>query len=372
MEREYKLFEPIEMWHVAHLATFLSQLESSGARTATLRINSPGGSWMAGQLMRVSLLSSRLKVTTVNEGIVGSAATLVFAAGNIRQCQPHAKFMMHQVSSEPGHVQVKELKRAVAAQEALNRSTAEMYVVASNKTVEEWEQMMEAETWLSAEQAHTMEFCTEVLPAKPGHVAADASMAAADVHKYYMSLIPPTNEMKLDEVKNALAQAGVTLAADATDADVLAAITKLKNEAPKAGETVQPKTETEDPAITELKRQLQELKDSRQSDQQKQIEGVVNSAISSGKITAAQKDTYTSLLKADFTNTSKILGEMPARTSTAQRVNQAGGSGKATGADARNDWDFDKWSKEDEVGLRDMKRNNPEQYQNLLASSGLI
>ncbi|MCB2379807.1 ATP-dependent Clp protease proteolytic subunit [Hymenobacter sp. BT635] len=369
MERDYKLFEPIEMWHVAHLSTFLSQLESSGARTATIRINSPGGSWMAGQLMRVQLLSSKLKVTTVNEGLVGSAATLLYAAGNVRQCQPHAKFMMHQVSSEPGYVQVKELKKAVAAQEALNRSTAEMYVVASNKTVEEWEQLMEAETWLSAEQAHTMEFCTEVLPAKPGLVAADASMAAADVHKYYMSLIPPTNEMKLDEVKNALAQAGVTLAADAIDADVLAAIAKLKNQAPTP-EAPAPKSEDDNNELAKLRKKIQDLEESRQSDQQKQIENVVNSAISTGKITATQKDTYTSLLKADFTNTTKALDSMPGRTSTAQRANSQAASGAAN--TARNDWDFDKWSKEDERGLREMKRNDPDQYQNLLTSSGII
>src|SRR5205823_3334252 len=100
MQREFKLFEQLEMWHVAQLDTFLSELEQAGARTATIRINSPGGSWMAGQRMRGAILGSKLKVTTVNEGLVGSAATLPFAAGTVRHSQPHAKFMMHQVSGE--------------------------------------------------------------------------------------------------------------------------------------------------------------------------------------------------------------------------------------------------------------------------------
>ncbi|MDF7813617.1 ATP-dependent Clp protease proteolytic subunit [Hymenobacter sp. YC55] len=362
MQREFRLFEQIEMWHAAQLDTFLSELEASGARTATIRINSPGGSWMAGQKMRGYILASKLKVTTVNEGLVGSAATLPFAAGAVRQCQAHAKFMMHQVSGNVSG-QVKDLKKALASQEALNRSTAEMYVVASTKTVEEWEQMMEAETWIGAEEAHQMEFCTEVLPAKPGQVAADASMAAADVHQYYMSLLPQQDEMKLDEVKNALATAGIKLADNATEADVLAAIAKLKNEAKQPDA---PAAKAEDEIeIGKLKKQLKELEDARKGDQAQRIEEVVNSAVSAGKITAAQKPAYTALLGVDFTNTAKILGEMPGRQSVAHRVNGQAASSVAV-TEARNDWDFDKWSKEDEKGLLAIKRNDPDKYQNLL------
>lgn len=362
MEREFRLFEQIEMRHSAQLDAFLSALEQSGARTATIRINSPGGSWLAGQKMRASILATKLKVTTINEGIVGSAATLPFAAGNVRQCQAHAKFMMHQLSGSVNG-QVKDLRKALASQEALNRSTAEMYVAASNKSVEEWEQMMEAETWLSADEAYAMEYCTEVLPAKPGFVAADATMAAADVHQYYMSLIPQETEMKLEDVKNSLVLAGVKLADNATEADVLAAIAKLKNEASA------PKPDEDE--LAKLKRELQELKDSRATEQGQRIEEVLNNAVSTGRITATQKDTYKALLGADFTNTAKILNEMPARQSLARQANQAAANGTATGTDARNDWDFDKWSKEDEVGLRDMKRNDPDKYQNLLANSGI-
>ncbi|GGF22320.1 ATP-dependent Clp protease proteolytic subunit [Hymenobacter cavernae] len=360
MERELLIFEGIEMWHAANLDTFLSNLERSGARSCTIRLNSPGGSWLAGQTMRARILASKLTVTTVNEGLVGSACTLVFAAGNVRQAQAHAKFMMHQISGQVDG-QIKEIKKVLAAQEALNRSTAEMYVAVSTKSVEEWEQMMEAETWLSAQEAKAIAFCTEVLPAKVGLVAPDASMSGTELHKFYMSLIPKqTEEMKLEEVRNALGKAGVKLADNATEADVLAAIEKLQN---KASEPVAaPKSEETE--LERLKRELQELKDSRANDTANQIEQLVNSAISSGKITATQKDTYTSLLKADFTNTSKILGDMPGRTSVAQRTNLIAST---TGADSRNDWDFDKWSKEDERGLLDMKRNNPDKYQNLVA-----
>jgi ATP-dependent protease ClpP protease subunit len=363
MQRDYQLYEQIEMWHVAHLDTFLSELEQAGARTATIRLNSPGGSWLAGQMMRGRILSSKLRITTVNEGLVGSAATLPYAAGAVRQCQAHAKFMMHQVSGEVSG-QIKDLRKAVAAQEALNRSTAEMYVAASTKTVEEWEQMMEAETWLGAEAAKTMGFCTECLPAKPGLVAADATMAAADVHKYYMSLIPKNTEMKLEDVKNALGKAGVKLADNATEAEVISAIEKLKNEAPAA--LVEVREIGQDPDIAELKRQLKELKDARANEQTQHMEEVLNSAVGAGKITAAQKPSYQALLTADFTNTAKILGEMPGRQSVASRANQAAST--ATGTDTRNDWDFDKWSKEDEKGLLALKRNDPDKYQNLVAS----
>ncbi|WP_044003042.1 Clp protease ClpP [Hymenobacter swuensis] len=365
MEREYRLFEQIEMWHAAHLDTFLSELEAAGVRTATIRINTPGGSWLAGQKMRTRLLNSKLTITCINEGLVGSAATLPYSAGKVRQCQPHAKFMMHQVSSAV-EGQVKELKKAIAGQEALNRSTAEMYEAVSSKSADEWERMMEEETWLTAEQAKTIGFCTQCLPARAGMVAPDATMQVAELHTYYMSLIPNSApEMKLDEVKNALRTAGVTLPENATEADALAAIAKLQNQV--VAPEVTPKAEQGETELEKALKRIKQLEDDKVTGQTQRIEDVVNSAISSGRITAAQKDLYTSLAKSDYTNTAKLLGELPARVSVASRTNLAASAGgKASGADSRNDWDFEKWSKEDERGLLDIKRNDPDKYQNLL------
>jgi len=362
MQRDFLLFETIEMRHVAKLETFLSELEKAGARVAVMRINSPGGSWQAGQLMRARMLTSKIRITTVNEGLVGSAATLPFAAGNVRQCQAHAKFMMHQVSGEV-YGQVKDLKKAVASQEALNRSTAEMYVAASNKTVDEWEQMMEAETWLGADQAQAIGFCTECLPSKPGLVAAEATMQADDVHKYYMSLIPKQDEeMKLDEVRNALGKAGVTLAADASEADVLAAIEKLRNATPATTDAPPAKEETE---LEKALKRIKELEQAATTGQTQRIDEVINNAVNTGRIVATQKDNFRALLNADFTNTAKIINDLPPRQSTAKRVNGQAASA-ATIVEARADWDFDKWSKEDEKGLLDIKRNDPDRYQNLI------
>ncbi|MCC3159510.1 ATP-dependent Clp protease proteolytic subunit [Hymenobacter sp. 15J16-1T3B] len=365
MERTILIFDAIDPQVATLLDAQLSQWEQSGARTCTVRINSPGGSWMAGQLMRARMLQSKLVITTVNEGLVGSAATLVFAGGTKRQSQAHAKFMMHQVSAEVGG-NVKALEQALNAQKALNRSTAEMYAAASTKKTEEWEQMMEAETWLSADEARAMGFVTEVLPAQSGVAAPEATMAAADMHRYYMSLIPQTAEMKLEDVKNALAKAGVKLADNATEADVLAALEKVQNQAPAApaAKPATPPAEDED-ELTRLRRENQQLKAQQTNDLDARATELVTNAVNLGKITASQKDGFLALAKTDYTNTASILAGMQARTSVAGAANGAAANGAAN---ARNDWGFKEWSQKDSAGLLKMKQTEPEKYNALLTA----
>jgi ATP-dependent Clp protease protease subunit len=359
MERELLLFSTIEPATVAQVDAWLGALEAASARVGIVRINSLGGSWHAGQLIRSRLLMSKVGITTVNEGVVGSAATLIYAAGKVRQCQPHAKFMMHRVSNDVGYTDEDGLTKALGAQRALNRSTAEMYADVTSVAADEWEKKMAAETWLKADEAKEIGFCTQVLAGNAALVVPDATMSGADLHGFYMSILSPQKEMKLEDVRNSLKLAGIDLPANATEADALAAIGKLKNQA--AGPT--PKTDEEDDEMTKLRKRLDTLEQGRVSEQATLIEGTVNSAIAAGKITASQKDTYTSILKADFTNGSKVLAEMTGRTPLSRRLpEQPKGQVDAT----RNDWDFEKWSREDSAGLRAMKSADPDKYQNLL------
>lgn len=362
MQREFLLFEVIEPYHAAMLDQFLSELESTGARTAVIRINSPGGSWNAGQLMQSRMAMSKVKLTTVNEGLVGSAATLPYAAGNVRQSQPHAKFMMHQVANNLGDMNEEALTKALAAHKSLNRSTAEMYAAVSTKSADEWVEMMRQETWLSAEEAKAIGYCTDVLPAKAGLVAPEATMAAGALHGYYMSLISQSTEMKLEEVKNALVKAGIKVADNATESEVLSAIEKLTNKTQAPADESADKSD-DDSEMAKLRKELKEMRDGQASEQTRRIEETVNSAISAGKIPASMKDTYKAMLGSNFADTSKALSEMSARTGAAGRVNQLLAN---NAAGARNDWDFQKWGQEDPKGLKAMRQNEPDKYKNLI------
>lgn len=362
MEREILLFDVIEPNTAIMLDQRLSALEQSTARACTIRINSPGGSWNAGQLMRSRILMSKLAITTVNEGLVGSAATLVYAAGKVRQCQPHATFMMHQVSSEASGSE-HDMERALEGQRALNRSTAEMYAAVSTRSADEWAAGMKGkDMWLNATTAEAIGFCTQILPQKAGQVAPEATMVAGDVHRYYMSILTPEAEMKIEEVKNALKGAGVTVPENATEAELIGLIAGMKNQAAPAAK--EPGAEEEESELDKLKKQVQQLLNSGQAEQTRRIEDTVNSAVTAGKITSAQKDTYKALLGSDYTNTSKLLDSMPGRQSVAQRTNQ--NASKSVLDTARNEWDFEKFSKEDPKSLKEIKQNDPERYQNLV------
>jgi len=141
------------------------------------------------------------------------------------------------------------------------------------------------------------------------------------------------------------------LAADATEEQVIAGIKALK--ADKANLDAK-KVELEQ-KITELQAKVDEAKTAT-------VISLVDNAVASGKITAAEKDTYVKLATADFESTKSILDAKKAHTTLTAKLDA---SGKEIVADPRAAWTFDDWSKKDSKGLLAMKREKPEEYKKL-------
>lgn len=127
-----------------------------------VHINSPGGEVMAAVTMAQQLKKHKAEVHTYVEGIAASAATLLVLAGDVRHMTVSGLFMIHLPSMQfrGNRIAMGQQKEVLDKVEAVIRLT---YKNASNLSEEELTTMLEHEAWLTAEEAYSYGFITDVI-----------------------------------------------------------------------------------------------------------------------------------------------------------------------------------------------------------------
>lgn len=298
----------------------LAEAEASGEKRVAVRINSGGGSWQEGQSMYDMLKASALKVDTYCVGLVGSAATLPFMAGNKRLIAKHGKLMIHDCASMVAG-QVADLENGITQQKAINHSMAQLYASASGQTVEKCAEMMRVTTYMDADTAVALGFATGFMPETTTAQAPPADLPTASLHSYYASILSAT------DMKNLLipifAAAGIaTVTAASSDADVATAVQAAfteRDQAKKDLETAQATATTANTALATAEARVKELEekeaDAAKANATAAITALVDGAVTAGKITASQKDNYIVLATANLASTKAVLDAIPARKS---------------------------------------------------------
>ncbi|TPW41103.1 hypothetical protein FKD06_24435 [Serratia sp. SRS-8-S-2018] len=98
---------------VRDLALSLDEINTNyhNLKEITMYINSSGGDMFSGQMAATVIKSSRVPVTTINAGLVASAATLMFCAADKRETFPNSLFILHPAqTSLSGKYRPDELK----------------------------------------------------------------------------------------------------------------------------------------------------------------------------------------------------------------------------------------------------------------------
>ena len=127
-----------------------------------LHINSYGGSVFASISIFNYLKSLGKNITTINDGICASGASLIFMVGDERIMPENTMLMIHRASTFAWG-NCNELREQADILEKLDNST----VMANYKnhfkgTDEELMELIDKETWLSAEECLEKGFCTVV------------------------------------------------------------------------------------------------------------------------------------------------------------------------------------------------------------------
>ena len=150
------------------LDEFLEDLEQiKDKENITVHINSGGGDLYAGLAIYNRLKALKGKVTTINDGLAASAASLIFQAGDVRQMNAGSNLMAHGVSGLLiGYYNIDDLKELVTQFKAHNKAIVNVYAEAMGVSYDEAKGFIDGETWLTGEEAVSKGLADEVVVGK--------------------------------------------------------------------------------------------------------------------------------------------------------------------------------------------------------------
>ena len=155
------LYDVIDDWWGIDAHSFALDVAALDVDTLHLRVNSPGGDGLSGRAMQVALAEHPAKVVAHIDGLAASAATFPVLAASEVHMAPGAFYMIHRSwSLVLGNAE--ELRQHAGILEALDDQMQKDYARSSGQDEKDIIQMMEAETWMNAEQASDLGFVDSI------------------------------------------------------------------------------------------------------------------------------------------------------------------------------------------------------------------
>lgn len=141
---------------------FRDELKKITSNKLTVQINSPGGDVWAGVSIYDALKDLDAEVIVKVSGLAASIASVIAMAGDKIIMTPGSTMMIHRASMIAiGNTD--DMQKAIEMLETVEEGIENIYVDRTGQTKEAVKDMMEAETWMSAEKAVELGFADEVL-----------------------------------------------------------------------------------------------------------------------------------------------------------------------------------------------------------------
>jgi ATP-dependent Clp protease protease subunit len=159
------LFGGGETFNLSALKKFLDSLESD-VTDIHVAINSGGGSVVEGWAIYDKLKTSGKKITTIGEGMVGSIATIIFMAGDVRKLHENSRFFIHNPYWQPDSPTPMEADDLISLGESLQaeqKKILDFYSKQTGTAIEQLEPLMQKATDLTSTQAVEMGFANEII-----------------------------------------------------------------------------------------------------------------------------------------------------------------------------------------------------------------
>lgn len=306
-----------------------------------VRINSVGGSVSEGLSICSAILNSKIPVDTYIDGMAFSMAGVIAMCGRKKYMADFATFMMHNVGGSDNNEVVDLLTTSLAT--IFERTTA--------LTLDKCKELMNKETWMSAEECYSMGLINEIV--KTTTNKAEAMNKIHQLHAFYNKSLTQTKPT-MNKLTNLL---------------------KLKNDASEDAivesvEALQSSEKTNADLVNDLRTENQKLKDELAAFKAKENEAEnaaklaeIENAIKEGKILETAKDEFKNSPMSSTQLKNLFAGIKPAHSNI---IKDAKVDAKNT--TERADWTFTDWSKKDPKGLAEMQKNDPASFNNLVSA----
>jgi ATP-dependent Clp protease protease subunit len=141
--------------------SIVDEINGITASTINVYISSYGGEVNAGLAIYNALKRHKAKVRTICDGFACSIASVIFMAGDERIMNEASLLMIHNawVYAEGN---AEELRKQADALEKITQASVEAYKSHSSLSEEEIKAMMDAETWISPDEALSYGFATAI------------------------------------------------------------------------------------------------------------------------------------------------------------------------------------------------------------------
>ena len=143
-------------------------------------INSPGGDVQAGQEIYSILKGVKNHVTIEVQSMAASAASMVAMAGDTVKMSPVALLMIHNASTCTSG-DYRDMQHTADVLQTVNTAIMQAYIAKTCKTAEELKDMMDRETWLTANQCLEYGFADEIIKDEKPSIITNAMIGRLSV-----------------------------------------------------------------------------------------------------------------------------------------------------------------------------------------------
>lgn len=175
-------------------AGFRDALKEIGdVKTINLHINSPGGAVFEGIAICNMLKQSSANINVYVDGLAASIASVIAMSGDTIYMPANAMLMIHNPwTMAVGNAE--ELRKQADALDRITQASVETYLAKAGDKLDEktLKQLMDDETWLTAQEAVDYGLADEVL---------GANKVAASIDKRFMQRYRNVPEQLVDQVK---------------------------------------------------------------------------------------------------------------------------------------------------------------------------
>lgn len=182
----------------------IERLNSYTGKLITLHINSDGGDVFEAQGMYSYLKNHKSKVHVYIDGLCASAAGIIALAGDKIFMRENALFMLHNPSGAV-YGESEDMRKLADILDKIRDSIAVLYEQQTGLSHEKVLEMMNNETWLTAQEALDLRFIDEVLPALKVRNYSDDFLAGVIAERERLKalddIIAPGREAIIEDAK---------------------------------------------------------------------------------------------------------------------------------------------------------------------------